>query len=336
MQSEMTSQTDTSMQSKMASQAGTKLQSEILSQIQEELSLYEAMQRGERYLQNCGIEDAAVDAWLLLEYVTEISRTKFLLERKNRMPKPQQQAYFDLIEKRGTHIPLQHLTGVQEFMGFSFLVNEHVLIPRQDTELLVEEALKRLKPGMRLLDLCTGSGCIAVSLALLAEERIKRFPTERKAQQSQQDRSIYVDASDISADALCVAEKNVAALGVPVQLIRSDLFEKITEKYDIIVSNPPYIRTAVIEELAEEVKSHDPFLALDGKEDGLYFYRRIVEKSPEYLKNGGYLLFEIGHDQGQEVSALMRTRGFEQVQVYRDLAGLDRVVVGMWTLENDC
>lgn len=325
-------QSENQQQMKLHNKMISRTQSERISR-QAVMSLYEALQRGERYLQDCGIEDAAVDAWLLLEYVTGINRTRFLLERKSCMPLSQQETYFELIEKRGTHIPLQHLTGVQEFMGFSFQVNEHVLIPRQDTELLVEEALKRLKSGMHLLDLCTGSGCIAVSLALLADKSIKRFQTVEKTQQSQKDCSIRVDASDISADALCVAEKNVAALEAPVQLIHSDLFEQITEMYDMIVSNPPYIRTAVIGELAEEVKSHDPFLALDGKEDGLYFYRRIVEKSPEYLKNGGYLLFEIGHDQGQEVSTLMRARGFEQVQVYQDLAGLDRVVVGKWIFE---
>ena len=275
-------------------------------------TLYAVLQMGEQYLQECGIEDASVDAWLLMEYVTGIRRAMFLIERRNLMKEEDQQRYFELIKKRGTHIPLQHLTGEQEFMGLTFKVNEHVLVPRQDTEILVEEALKRVQLGMKVLDMCTGSGCIAVSIAKLAKK------------------NLHVDASDISEDALAVAKQNITALEAEVHLIHSDLFEQITEAYDMIVSNPPYIRTAVIEELAEEVRIHDPFIALDGKEDGLYFYRRIVEKSPEYLNAGGYLLFEIGHDQGNDVKELMCERGFEDVQVYKDLAGLDRVVTGQW------
>lgn len=281
-----------------------------LLQVQQERTLYDALQTGEQYLQDRGIEDASVDAWLLMEYVTGIRRAMFLIERRNRMKEEEQQRYFELIKKRGTHIPLQHLTGEQEFMGLTFKVNEHVLVPRQDTEILVEEALKRVQLGMKVLDMCTGSGCIAVSIAKLAKK------------------NLHVDASDISEDALAVAKQNIIALEADVRLIHSDLFEQITEIYDMIVSNPPYIRTAVIEELAEEVKVHDPFIALDGKEDGLYFYRRIVEKSPEHLNAGGYLLFEIGHDQGNDVKELMCERGFEDVQVYKDLAGLDRVVIG--------
>lgn len=281
-----------------------------LLQVQQERTLYDALQTGEQYLQDCGIEDASVDAWLLMEYVTGIRRAMFLIERRNLMKEEDQQCYFELIKKRGTHIPLQHLTGEQEFMGLTFKVNEHVLVPRQDTEILVEEALKRVRSGMKVLDMCTGSGCIAVSIAKLAKK------------------NLHVDASDISEDALAVAKQNITALEAEVHLIHSDLFEQITEAYDMIVSNPPYIRTSVIEELAEEVRIHDPFIALDGKEDGLYFYRRIVEKSPEYLNAGGYLLFEIGHDQGNDVKELMCERGFEDVQVYKDLAGLDRVVVG--------
>lgn len=296
-------------------------------------TLYAVLQMGEQYLQECGIEDASVDAWLLMEYVTGIRRAMFLIERRNLMKEEDQQRYFELIKKRGTHIPLQHLTGEQEFMGLTFKVNEHVLVPRQDTEILVEEALKRVRSGMKVLDMCTGSGCIAVSIAKLAGEQPQmRYQVGVQLGHSGNDsvNGLYVDASDISEDALAVAKQNITALEADVHLIHSDLFEQITEAYDMIVSNPPYIRTAVIEELAEEVRIHDPFIALDGKEDGLYFYRRIVEKSPEYLNAGGYLLFEIGHDQGNDVKELMCERGFEDVQVYKDLAGLDRVVTGQW------
>lgn len=311
-------------QKKNAAEQLQAIQTEQMLQPSADYTMYTVMRLGEQYLQKCGLEDASIDAWLLMEYVTGITRTRFLIERSNRMPLSDQQHYFELLKKRGHHIPLQHLTGVQEFMGFTFQVNEHVLIPRQDTELLVEEALKRIQPGMRILDLCTGSGCIAISLALLAGTG--RMTGKPDAYQGKN--KIFVDASDLSGDALEVAARNVASLDADVSLIQGDLFEAVTRTYHMIVSNPPYIPTAVIRELSEEVRNHDPFSALDGKEDGLYFYRRIVEEAPDYLEDGGYLLFEIGHDQGASVSALMLSRGFQDVQVYKDLAGLDRVVAG--------
>ncbi len=276
----------------------------------EGITLAQALLEGTAYLEDRDITDASIDAWYLLEYVTGMSRAVFLAERSKRMDKEQYRRYLLLLEQRGKHIPLQHITGEQEFMGLAFLVNEHVLVPRQDTEVLVEEALAYLHPGMQALDLCTGSGCIAVSLA-------KFCP------------GAQVDASDISREALCVASQNAARHHAAVHLIHSDLFEKIeTEKYDLIVSNPPYIRTDVIAGLSEEVRLHEPMLALDGSADGLLFYRRIVQESAQYLKEGGWLLFEIGYDQGEAVSAMMRTAGYEEVTVLKDLAGLDRVVKG--------
>lgn len=274
------------------------------------MTLGEVQRAGEQYLREHGIADAAVDAWLLLEYVTGISRAVFLAERGRTLEDAKRQMYEILLGKRGEHIPLQHLTGVQEFMGFPIQVNEHVLVPRQDTEILVEEAQKRLHPGMRVLDLCTGSGCIAVSLSKLCP-------------------GISVDGSDNSKDALQVADRNGQALGANVNWILSDLFEAIgPAQYDLIVSNPPYIRTAVIEELSEEVRLHEPYQALDGKEDGLYFYRNIIRDAGSYLKPGGSLLFEIGYDQADDVRALMEAAGYRGVCVIKDLAGLDRVVAG--------
>ena len=306
-------------------------------------SLHEALRYGEQYLRDCGIEDAASDAWLLLEFVTGIRRAFFLAERRSLMEEKSQERYFGLLKKRGSHIPLQHLTGEQEFMGLPFLVNEHVLIPRQDTEILVEEALKRVQPGMRILDLCTGSGCIAVSIAKLALDIVRQVKTADFAQMNGRHgntadggepehtdsrRIITVDGSDVSSEALAVAQENIRRLGAPVRLMQSDLFEQVTDSYDMIVSNPPYIRTSVIEELSEEVRLHEPYGALDGKEDGLYFYRRITEESTGYLNPGGWLLFEIGYDQAEDVTGMMQSAGFVDVQVYRDLAGLDRVVAG--------
>lgn len=309
----------------------------------EKCSLQEALKCAEQYLNACGIADASVDAWLLLEYVTGISRTRFLMERGQLMQEEARMRYQDLLRKRGTHIPLQHLTGVQEFMGLEFLVNEHVLIPRQDTEILVEEAMKRLRPGMRVLDLCTGSGCIGISLAKLWtggvwQQELNQCDASWRAAAAAAGKplAICVDGADISEEALKMAQKNAAQLEVPVRLIHSDLFNICTTQtecaelgvYDMIVSNPPYIRTSVIEELSEEVRLHEPFGALDGKEDGLYFYDRIIRESSVHLSENGWLLFEIGYDQGEAVSRLLAENGFTDIAVVPDLAGLDRVVYG--------
>lgn len=202
-------------------------------------------------------------------------------------------------------------------MGYEFLVNEHVLIPRQDTENLVEEALKVIRPDMHVLDMCTGSGCILISLLKYAAER--KHITGGEAV-----------GADISADALEVAKKNAQRLKVPIIWVQSDIFENVSESFDLIVSNPPYIRTEVIQGLEDEVKLHDPWIALDGHEDGLYFYRRIVSESISHLNDGAWLMFEIGHDQAEDVSKLMKNAGFCNIYVKKDLAGLDRVVCGMY------
>lgn len=275
------------------------------------MTLREAYEYGQTQLKEAEIEDAVLDAWYLLEFVTGISRAMYFLKMQEELPSEQEEKYKEYVKVRSSHIPLQHITGVQEFMGLEFGVNEHVLVPRQDTEVLVESVLKILDPGMKVLDMCTGSGCILISLLKLGK-------------------SISGTGVDISKEALKVAEANAGKIGVEAVFLHSDLFAQVEGEYDVIVSNPPYIRTAVIEELKEEVKFHDPFLALDGKEDGLYFYRRIVEASPKYLKKDGKLYFEIGHDQGEEVKGLMEDAGFVEVTVKKDLAGLDRVVFGVY------
>ena len=277
------------------------------------MTLREAYEYGQKQLQLAGIVDADLDAWYLLEFVTGISRTMYYLKMQESVSEEHEVLYGKYIETRASHIPLQHITGVQEFMGLEFLVNQHVLVPRQDTEVLVESVLEVLKPDMRVLDMCTGSGCILISL-------MKLHGTS----------TICGVGVDISKEALKVAQANGERIGVKADFIQSDLFENVDGRYDVIVSNPPYIRTAVIEELKEEVKCHDPFIALDGKEDGLYFYRKIVEESGRYLKDGGKLYFEIGHDQGGDVKKLMEQAGFTGVTVKKDLAGLDRVVFGSY------
>lgn len=285
------------------------------------LEIQKVYKEGEVFLSEAGIEEAAIDAWLLLEHVTGITRAKYLCNPSMEMNRENAVRYCELMKQRAMRIPLQHLTGEQEFMGYTFKVNEHVLIPRQDTEVLVEEAIKYLRPGKNVLDMCTGSGCILLSLLKMGTEKFYM-------------RNVKGTAVDISEDALKVASFNAKALGVDVEFIQSNLFENVTGKYDILVSNPPYIRTAVIEELQEEVKLHDPFIALDGKEDGLYFYREIIKSSVNYLNDKAMVLFEIGHDQGNDVSELLKDAGFSNVWVKKDLAGLDRVVIGMYNIDN--
>ncbi len=275
------------------------------------MTLREAYEFGQTQLKNVGIAEATLDAWYLLEHVTGVSRAKYFLNENESISEQEERLYQDAIIKRANRIPLQHITGTQEFMGLTFSVNEHVLVPRQDTEVLVESVLQIAKGGMKILDMCTGSGCILLSLLKLQE-------------------GLTGLGVDISEDALTVAKQNAKNLGVDAMFLKSDLFEQVEGQFDIIVSNPPYIKTKVIEELEDEVKLHDPWIALDGMEDGLHFYRKIVECAPTFLKNEGALYFEIGHDQGQEVKQLMEMAGFLNVTVKKDLAGLDRVVFGVY------
>lgn len=289
------------------------------------MTIREAYEYGQEQLKKAEIPEAALDAWYLLEHVTGVSRVEYFLNMSREVSSEQVEAYVDSIGKRASHIPLQHITGVQEFMGLTFGVNEHVLVPRQDTEVLVESVLDILKPGMHILDMCTGSGCILISLL-----KLNGRAGENKAESVLSDSEVTGIGVDISEEALKVATQNAREIGVEAEFLQSDLFAKVQGQYDIIVSNPPYIRTAVIKELKEEVKFHDPFLALDGKEDGLYFYRKIIETSPQYLKSNGKLYFEIGHDQAEDVKQLMEVAGFKNVTVKKDLAGLDRVVFGVY------
>ena len=269
----------------------------------------EAIETGTRILQKENIADAKIDAWYLLQMACKIDRNFYYLHEEDELTAEQQSEYESTVHKRAEHVPLQYIIGEQEFMGLKFKVNSNVLIPRQDTETLVEEALRVAKPGMRVLDLCTGSGCIIISLAKNVAD-------------------ISCTGSDISKQALLVAKENAKANEVEVEWERSDLFENISGTFDLIVSNPPYSPTGEIPGLMPEVRDFEPVDALDGKEDGLYFYRIITEKSPEYLTSDGYLYFEIGYDQGEAVSAMMRQCGYTQVEVIKDLAGNDRVVKG--------
>lgn len=268
----------------------------------------EAVLQAEQKLQAAGIADAAIDARYLFYYAAGIGQTELLLYGKEKVSDKLLYAYDELISKRAEHIPLQYLTGVQEFMGIEFFVTPKVLIPRQDTERLVEEVLK-YSSRKRVLDICTGSGCIAVSVAKLGNPA-------------------YVAASDLSKEALDIARKNAVNAGVEVEFFCGDLFVPVKGTYEVIVSNPPYIRTSDIEELMPEVRCHEPRMALDGAADGLIFYRRITKEAGKYLASGGFLFLEIGCGQAEAVVYLMQQNGFSGIHVIKDYAGLDRVVWG--------
>ena len=279
------------------------------------MTLKELYNTGTDILKNASIQESSLDAWYLLEYITGITRARYFVDSQQSVPKNHQKQYLQLIQKRAEHIPLQHLTGVQEFMGLEFHVNEHVLIPRQDTEILVETALEKLKEisnPVNLLDMCTGSGCILLSILYYMKNK----------------KQITGTGVDISDKALEVARKNAKSLGLSVDFLQSNLFDKITDKYSMIVSNPPYIPADVIETLMPEVRDYEPRLALEGDDEGLEFYKKITEASLEHLNPGGWLFYEIGCEQAEDVSQIMRDKGFKEVHTVRDLAGLDRVVYG--------
>lgn len=274
----------------------------------------ECYDRGRAVLEVAGVPEADLDARLLLEYVCGTDRNTLLVHGGREVTAEELNRYEDLTARRAERIPLQQLTGVQEFMGLTFQVNEHVLIPRQDTEILVEEVLRKLHDGMRILDMCTGSGCILISLL--------HYSNGCKGV-----------GADISPEALKVAEENAARLlGAErsVKFLQSDLFEAISGKYEIIVSNPPYIVRSDIPGLMPEVREHEPLMALDGGTDGLAFYRKIAVDAVDYLNGGGMLFFEIGCEQAADVCMIMETAGFREIAVAKDFAGLDRVVYGSW------
>lgn len=334
----------------------------------EELPTWQEMlDAGAGRLSAAGVAEAELDAWYLLSDSFSVDRVHFLMDR-NRTVHPGSfekgwPVFAERIGRRALRIPLQQILGCQEFMGLSFQVNDQVLIPRQDTETLVEEILKDCQNrDVEILDLCTGSGCIGLSLAVLGRYR-------------------SVSAADISEGALKIALKNARNLfmiqknvirsqskkvsdqpwrmelsvwtgeaekgrngagifgnrpgtGRPLEveersfsLFQSDLFSADDGRlYDVIVSNPPYIPSAVVDSLEPEVREHEPRLALDGREDGLYFYRRLAEECGRHLKPGGRVYFEIGHDQGAAVTALLEENGYRNIQVIKDAPGLDRVV----------
>lgn len=286
------------------------------------MTLAEIYAYGTARLEEAGIEYPSVDAFYLLEYAAKIDKTKYLLYKDQQVSEKHFDEYKELIEKRAQHIPYQYITGCADFMGLTYEVNEDVLIPRLDTEVLGEQALKLMGFEADVLDMCTGSGCIGISL--------KRYRPDA-----------HVTCSDISHKALDTARKNISHqhlefanetgnMECGVRLVEGDLFEPFEEdeKFDLIVSNPPYVTEAEYKDLMPEVKNHEPALALLAGEDGLDIYRRLISEAPEYLKENGWLLLEIGSTQAGMVTALMAGAGFKDIEVIKDLAELDRVVKG--------
>lgn len=345
---------------------------------------------GKKILKNAGIAEADLDSWYLFEEIFGISRAQYflcarenivgstaqkiavqeqhgdLLESGNALEcaelwlKEKLSVYESALKKRAARIPLQQIIGRQEFMGLTFFVNEHVLIPRQDTETLVELVLQEQKDkDISILDMCTGSGCIAVSLkklggyahvegADISEEALK--VAKRNSEEILENNDVNNDAvnsrteqiqnctnltnnqnkQDNSEERMVSEVRRASQTGVTFR--HSDMFSSFreTEQFNVIVSNPPYIPSAVIEELEPEVRDHEPRGALDGTADGLYFYRILAEECAKHLTPGGHVYFEIGYDQGAAVKELLDIHGFKDTRVIQDLTGKDRVVCGAW------
>lgn len=272
------------------------------------MTIREMLVDGERRLQQADIPEAKVNAWYLFAHVTGMTKSSFFLRAEEEAEDSWLTEYKQVLKLRMKRRPLEYITNETEFMGLPFYVDENVLIPRQDTECLVEEALSYVQ-GKDVLDLCTGSGCIGISLAVLGGCRT-------------------VTLADLSEAALRVARENAHKNQADVLFVQGDLFENIEDTYDVIVANPPYIPTSEIGRLMPEVRDYEPHLALDGAEDGLHFYYRIIDESSRYLRSGGRLCFETGCNQGRAVCSYMDISGYTNVEIKKDLAGLDRIVTG--------
>jgi len=264
-------------------------------------------------LEEAGVPDAKADAEILYCYMKRIDRSRFVMEWSSTADEKTMDIYFELVKERCTRVPIQYITGTQSFMGLDFKTDRGVLIPRQDTESVAERAASMFKAmkGDTVLDLCCGSGCIGIYMACALGAK--------------------VTAADISPEAVELTKKNASAHGAKMDVMCGDLFGPVAKKkYHMIVCNPPYIQSAVIDTLMPEVKDFEPREALDGGEDGLDIYRRLIEEAPEHLKKDGVIVLEIGHDENVHVqSMLLNTGRFDDIKSGRDLAGNDRFVTAV-------
>ena len=281
------------------------------------LNLLELRSNGRKKLIENNIEDAIIKADILIQFVLNMDKMQLIINQENEVSKENENIYLTYIEQVISGKPVQYITNEQEFMNLKFYVDENVLIPQPDTEILVEEAIKtideiRPEKNIKVLDLCTGSGAIAIA--------IKKYAEDAKKQ-------IEVYASDISEEAIKIAEKNAKRNDVHINFILSDMFQKMQEKdFDIILSNPPYIETQTISSLSKEVQ-YEPHMALDGGEDGLEFYRVIAENAHEYLNENGSILLEIGYNQKKKVMQIFEeAKKYSNIRCIKDLSDNDRVI----------
>lgn len=275
------------------------------------------MDDGIKKLSENNVLDARIDANLLLEHVLDVDKVYILINGNELLSDEHYYKYNDLIDVRAKGKPLQYIIGNQEFMGLTFKVDKNVLIPRQDTEILVIEAIKYIKENniTSILEIGTGTGCIPISICHECNK-------------------VYATTVDISSEAIDIAKHNAKTNGVDdrIRFIQSNLFENIDEdlEFELFISNPPYIRSSDIDDLMKEVKEYEPIKALDGGKDGLYFYREISRQIKDRTKKRSYVLYEVGYDQGMDVKNILETLGYTDIKIYKDFAGINRVVSGAY------
>ena len=272
------------------------------------MKIKEALIEGRKYLKDLEYTDPIYETRRILSFLLNKDLSYLVAHDSELLDSTVEERYFEILDKRKNGMPIQYILGEEDFYGRSFKVLKDVLIPRQDTEISVETLLKIIKNNKinNMLEIGCGTGIVSISVDL--------------------ETKVDVTAVDISQKAIENTKINKEKIGSTITVLKSDLFSNIKNKFDIIYSNPPYIKSDEIEKLQVEVRKHEPRLALDGGEDGLHFYRKIIEKAPEYLNDRGYLVFEIGHDEAKDICALMEDN-FD-VEVIKDLSKLDRVVVG--------
>ena len=276
------------------------------------MTVKEALETASRKLKENNIENPINEAKYLLKYLLKKDDVFFITDLNYELTDEEINEYEQLVNKRCAHVPFGYITGIKEFMGLDFHVDRETLSPRPETEIIVEYMIEHFKGiTLDILEIGVGSGCISISTAKYLE-------------------NVNILGVDINEKALSIANKNIEYHNVDdrVKFIRSDIYENVEGKFDVIISNPPYIRKDIIETLEDDVKKYEPILALDGGEDGLYFYREIIKNASKYLNESGHIIFEIGYDQGEQVKDLLIQNNFTNIEIINDLAGFDRTVVG--------
>ena len=281
------------------------------------MKIKEALKKANQILIQNSIDEVFLKSRILLAHILNVEKEYLIIHDDEVLLSLQENEFFEKVNKLCSGVPIQYLTNSQEFMGVNFYVDKNVLIPQPDTEILVENVISIIKnlqkscqKEITVLDLCTGSGIIGVCLKKYLQ-------------------NVNVLSSDISSNALEIAKKNANLQNVKIDFIKSDLFENIDEKFDVIVTNPPYIKTDKINELSKEVKN-EPRLALDGGQDGLDFYRKIIKESTNFFRKTGYLALEIGYDQKEAVENLFKNFKYKEIKIFKDLSDIERVIIAKY------